>query len=783
MAIARQIVGPQAQFERSGAQSLRDIRPLTTRLSEALRGSASFVVLATAAVATWFEPAVIDLTVPASVLYATWVLTRRPSLPIRLPRSAECLDYGNPQPGSRKPQRAKGGIFVGWSIEGQELWVTAEDARQHISIPGTTGAGKTTAILEPSVECSRPWVGFRAGGRQGRSRPVRQGDGAGTAFWPRGRCARAELHGGVRGQGQRHASIPSRSATPTRSANCSPASWASRRRTTRMACSVSARSRWSARSRRCWSGCATKGLSLNIEVIRSSIELRWIWKLAIEKRRAARATRTTGTEREIDVSAEIPEDVIWPLVAYLGELPGYDPTVPLSEQKGDEPSKQHGFAQFYFTGDVHPARGQPRPYLPGREWRYRHARHRPQSPHSRGEPARAGKFRRDAWPLSASWSSPHLRGMMAQLLGASLEGEYSEADKPGMGSAPFPVVLDELAYYATSGLDRMLAMGRGLNISFMLGFQETSGIWARLGEKTASLLGNANFTIAMRQQDSGRTREWLQKTAGETFVTQATSYQGSEDGNYREARHAEVRPVSRVDWQDLTSLIEGEAIVLFGGRRVYARVFHAVIDDSGPKRLGRCLMVREPDPALVREHVAQINKITETIARGSLALGQEEALSATLGAMLRGFQGALNAGKDLGTCARDALLAIDQVPEASRPPPPSAPADGTPVTSVMRLLDEAADSRIGDAGSDGAPHEPVDIQFIRRLQEIEREAGAAPGIAREIALSILTARDEALQAGERIEPPAMSHEAFLTLIGRLRRRLRQAASATTQEAA
>ncbi len=106
----------------------------------------------------------------------------------------------------------------------------------------------------------------------------------------------------------------------------------------------------------------------------------------------------------------------------------------------------------------------------------------------------------------------------------------------------------------------MLAMGRGLYISFMLGFQETSGIWARLGEKTASLLGNANFTIAMRQQDSGRTREWLQKTAGETFVTQATSYQGSEDGNYREARHAEVRPVSRVDWQDLTSLIEGEAI-------------------------------------------------------------------------------------------------------------------------------------------------------------------------------------------------------------------------------
>ena len=78
------------------------------------------------------------------------------------------------------------------------------------------------------------------------------------------------------------------------------------------------------------------------------------------------------------------------------------------------------------------------------------------------------------------------------------------------------VAFDEVAYYATAGMDRMLAMGRGLNISFWLGFQELSGIWARLGEKTASLLGNANLTIAMRQQDAQRTRDWIEKTAGQT---------------------------------------------------------------------------------------------------------------------------------------------------------------------------------------------------------------------------------------------------------------------------
>ena len=524
-----------------------------------------------------------------------------------------------------------------------------------------------------------------------------------------------------------------------------------------------------------------KGISLNIEIIRSSIELRWIWKVAIEKKVLLR-NPDDGSTRELDVSKEIPEDVTWPLRAYLGELPGYDPEMPLDKQKGDEPSKQHGFAQFYFTATftqlavslghifrVENGEIDMRDIVLNRRILVVNL---PALENSDATLAALGKL------VVAS-----LRGMMAQLLGASLEGDYSEADKPGMGSSPFPVVLDELAYYATSGLDRMLAMGRGLNICFMLGFQETSGIWARLGEKTASLLGNANFTIAMRQQDSGRTREWLQKTAGETFVTQATSYQGSEDGAYRESRSAEVRPVSRVDWQDLTSLIEGEAIVLFGGRRVYARVFHAVIDDSGPKRLGRCLMLREPDPERVRARSGHISRLAETIARGSLSLGQEEPLSGTLDALLRGFQASLKAGNDVGTCAREALLAIDQVPEAHLPPPPAAPADGTPVTSVSRLLDEAASSRLKDAGSGGAPHEPVDVLFIRRLQEIEIEAGSAPSIAREIALSILAARDEAMQDGPRIDPPSMTPEAFRSLVERLRGRVRRAAVGVAREAA
>ena len=146
--IRREILGPQERFERTGVEGLRDVRPFTTRLAEGLRSSASSLVLAGAAGATFFYPACLDLTLPASLLYAGWVLTRRATAPIRLPRSAGCLDYGYPDPGTRRARMAAGDIFIGWDQEnGQEIWITNEDARQHATIPGTTGAGKTTAIL------------------------------------------------------------------------------------------------------------------------------------------------------------------------------------------------------------------------------------------------------------------------------------------------------------------------------------------------------------------------------------------------------------------------------------------------------------------------------------------------------------------------------------------------------------------------------------------------------------------------------------------------------------
>ena len=761
MAVARKILGPQEQFERTGAQGMRDVRPFTTRLSEGLRSSASGLVLAILAGVTYFEPAALDLTVPLSGLYALWVLTRTVKLPGRVPGTATCLDYSNLEPGTRKPKPAGATWFLGWDIHGHELWVTPEDVRQHIAIPGTTGAGKTTAIRSLLVNALAQGSGFvfvdgkadrglfsqvfalaRRFGREDDLRvlnfPVASDVKDSNSFNPFS-VGNADT-------------VRELWASQLGEKTENDANGVFRDRAVALIGTIAPVLVWLRDH---------KGIPLNIEVIRFSIELRWIWKLAMERIVLLRDPQT-GDIRELDVADEVPEDIVWPLRSYLGELPGYDPALPLDKQKGEEPSKQHGFAQFYFTatftqlavslghifrvdcGDI-----DMRDIVLNRRILVVNL---PALENSDATLAALGKL------VVAS-----LRGMMAQLLGVSLDGDY-EGEKAGMGPAPFPIVLDELAYYATSGLDRMLAQGRSLNISFILGFQELSGIWARLGEKTASLLGNSNITIAMRQQESGRTRDWLDKTAGQTYATQATSYQGAPDGAYREARHAEVRPVSRIDWNDLTSLEPGEAIVLFGGRRIYARVFHAKIDDAGWKRLGRTIMLPLPDRGQVQKRLDRADAMAGLIERGALTIGQEEEVSPALGALIGGFARAAQAGSSGDECARSALQLVSELPEDQLPPRPTPPADGTPVTAVSPMLVAASAEPIAGPDADGRPGEPIDVVLVRRLIAIETASGLSASAARAAAMLALTERDEGLLRGAEREPPAMSAEAFVAAL-------------------
>ncbi len=498
--IPREITGPQA---------LRDVRSLTTRLSQGLRGSASGLVLGAMAGVTFLAPALVDLTVVGGSLYAAWVLTRRIEAPIRLPRSARRRDWSDPDPETRKPRMAAGEVLIGWDqLTGQEIWLSNEDLRQHGTIPGTTGAGKTTTIMSSLANPLCHGSGFCLVDGKANAELYGQGYVLTRRF---GRdddirvinlltaslAAEATAHGySVDKQTNTFNPFATGNADALRELLASqlgeaPANDTNglfRGRAIALIGTIAPVLVWMRDH---------KGIPIDIEKIRFMLELKSIWTLAMEKVFLVRDPDSNDVSR-IPVP-DLPADLVYPLKAYLGEIPGYDMELPYNQQKTEKPSEQHGFALFYFTatftqlavslghifkaetGDV-----DMRDVVMNRRVLIVNL---PALENSDDTLAALGRI------VVAS-----LRGMMAQLLGARLEGDPREifAHKPGMGTGSFQVDFDELGYYATAGMDRMLAMGRGLNMAFRIAFQELGGIWSRLGEKTYSLLGNANLTLGMR---------------------------------------------------------------------------------------------------------------------------------------------------------------------------------------------------------------------------------------------------------------------------------------------
>jgi len=812
--IPREISGPQERFERRGEQALRDIRPLSVRLSRWLRSEASGMVLGGMAGTTLLAPAVFDVTLAAGLFYAAWVLTARVEAPIRLPRSARRRDWSDPDPKTRKPRRSWADIFIGWcALTGKQIWINNEDQRQHGTIPGTTGSGKTTTIMSSNANPLTHGSGFcvvdgkanselygqayvlvRSFGREDDLRVLNLL----TASQP----AEALAHGynplkqtnsfnpfATGNADALHELLVSQlGEAPSNDTN-----GVFRDRAVALIGTLAPVLVWMRDHR---------GISINIEKIRFMVELKSIWMLAKHKVFRVRDP-DTNVVSEIEVP-DMPADLIYPLEAYLGEIPGYDTSLPYNAQKSDEPSKQHGFAIFYFsktftqlavslghifkveTGDI-----DMRDIVMNRRVLLVNL------PALQGSDATLAALGRI---VVAS-----MRAMMAQLLGAKLEGDPREifAHKPGMGGGvegsvgvsrwndavgvgAFCVDFDEIGYYATAGMDRMLAMGRGINMAFRIAMQELGGIHASLGEKMYSLLGNANLTLAMRQQDSGRTWEWLQKTAGQTWVTQATSYQGGLDGAYREGHTADLRQVNRVDWQDFQNLLQGEAIVMLGGRRIYARLAHFPLEITGRPRLCRTLMLEPPKLVWMQAPLDRVTRVRERIKTGLRSDAPDAPVAGVLDALVTMLASQAAAGAATQDSIAAAFRAVGQLVEAQacvakdKTAPGSPPADGAapdedddgdedaedeaflkneferqPVTEFTPMLDVTATARPLDAGPARRPQEPVDAELLSRLIAIEVAAGASKPMARASAQAALGERDAALAAITLPVPPPM----------------------------
>ena len=756
--IARQTTGPNAAFERGGVGLYRDTRSGFSRFSQFLKSSASGGVLAMGALASGLEPGIIDLTLPAALLYASWVLTRRVVLPFRLPATARRLDYNYPSPDNRKPRMAEGILYLGRDYQtGQQLWLSNEDGRQHVAVPGTTGAGKTSALLSLCANAfawgsgfifvdgkadNRLYAGVLAMARKfGREDDVL----ALNFLVASGKKDSATFNPFAWGNADviRELLVSQIESNPN--GGDKGGNHVFMARAVALLGALTPALVWMR---------DTKGVPIDIESIRFATELENIASLAINKVFRRRHTKT-GVITEIRVDGKddgIDEALLYPLRSYLGETGGYDSTKAYNAQKSDEPSKQHSFVVMHFSatftqlavslghifkceiGDI-----DMRDVVLNRRILVVNL---PTLENSGETTASLGRL------VVAS-----LRNMMAQTLGADLEGHTAEIidNKPHLAPTPFPVVFDEVGYYVVPGMDKMLAMGRGLGFMFYLGFQEVAGLRARIGDTMYSLLGNANLQILMRLQEGSETRKYIEQTAGDTHVTQASGFSSNDGGSFRENPHVEIRQVSRVNWTDLRALIEGEAIIVFGKERVYAKLFHADIKTDGELRLNRPMMLRPPEIGEIKKIRQRAEKTAGLLIKGRAAMQLQVAPSPTLEAMIHQF--ARRAGaKDapsLDECAQQAILDLaDVTPDA---PPAAFPkaAGGGATGDVAENEHSAPMDHV--AAPDGkppprrAPRRQPSPAIVEGLKQVSVASGASPAQARAETDAVMGMTEEALE--------------------------------------
>src|SRR5262249_19042704 len=160
-----------------------------------------------------------------------------------------------------------------------------------------------------------------------------------------------------------------------------------------------------------------------------------------------------------------------------------------------------------------------------------------------------------------------------------------------------------------------------------------------------------------------------------------------------------------VDWNDLQRLIEGEAIILFGGRRIYAKLFHAAIDISGPMRLNRPLRLPAPKPETITG-LHRFRTLHTALAHGAVDLAEPGEVSPTWSAMIAGMADAVRAGRSGEACLEAALAAAGAAPFGEADETPPVEGYDQVNTEFTEMLDDALDQH--PSGSRETPRNPID---------------------------------------------------------------------------
>ncbi len=621
--------GLEEQHELAPQLLLRDTRTFGMKVVDFFKDPVnSAILMAAFATSVFVFPGISDFILLIGLCTFLYAFTRRATLPFRMPQRSHKLDFNDPLPGSTKPRKARGISFFGnRKSNNDELWFNNEDMRTHVLIFGSTGSGKTEALVSLAFNALTQASGFL----------YVDGKGDTSLF--------AKVFAMCRLMGREDDLLLINFMTGARdivgaqekrlSNTMNPFSNGSSSMLTELVVSLMDSGTQSADGDM-WKGRAIVFVGALMKVlvymrdqgkvlldansVRNYFELPRLEAIAMDK--------MFPRDNQEPVSlVDAPDVVLEPISNYLINLPGYD-----RSKKGKQSSQvleQHGFITMQLTrvfGSLADTYGHIiRTNLAEVDLKDVVLNRRilvvllPALEKSPDELSGLGKV------IIAS-----LKAMMASGLGDSVEGTYREVitRKPTNSPTPYMCVLDEYGYYAVKGFAVVPAQARSLGFSVIFAGQDLPAFQKASKEEAASIGANTNIKICMKLEDPLETWEFFHKTAGESYVTKVDSFQttaGSLLNNYLDSRSASSEKRQRIDLLDLKEQREGEAHIFFKSKIIRANMFFVNPPPVAKLRLNQFLKVEPPITRTLIDLENRLAHFHEAITKDEpLTVQQEE---------------------------------------------------------------------------------------------------------------------------------------------------------------
>jgi len=590
--------GLESKHEHGASEMARDTRPLGERVAEFFSNPLYVCcILGTGIAIIVMVPGIADLIGVLCACVFVYAYTRKISLPVKMPLISKLPDYNDCIPGTTKPRKAAGIAFFGNEKNTQkELWFSNDDMRTHVLIFGSTGSGKTEALVSIAFNSLAQGSGFI----------YIDGKGDNSLY--------AKVFGMVRRMGRDDDLLLINFMTGARdvigaqktrlSNTMNPFANGSSSMLTQLVVSLMDSGggggdgdMWKGRAisfvealMKILVGMRDEGhILLDANLIRNYFILEKLEQIVVDR-------RFPLNERESVPLDSLNSAYLDPIDNYIYNLPGYN-----KAKKGNqagEVREQHGFITMQlgrtFSSLADTYSHIVRTNLAEVDLKDVVLNRRilvvllPALEKSPEELSNLGKI------IIAS-----LKAMMAAGLGDEVEGDYRDVilRKPTNSPTPYVCIMDEYGYYAVPGFAVVPAQARSLGFSAIFAGQDLPAFQKASKEEAASIGANTNIKICMKMEDPTDTWEFFNKTAGETYATSVSGFQvnsGSMSNNYADTRNASVEKRSRIDLLDLRDQREGDAHIFYRSKIIRARMFYANPKPAKKMQVNQYLCVEKP---------------------------------------------------------------------------------------------------------------------------------------------------------------------------------------------